>query len=208
MWHARWTNWGLTGTVRWLALRLLAAVPDCPARLWRPGPPLKSLVGPHEHIHLSQCRLPAQVLTVTPLSAPRAVLDRVIRTSTSSRGVWVKTLGSCEHGPFMTACKAPTLGVSYWSDRALRHHPVVEVPATQLLQDPMQKKSGEVFINPAYVTCTRTRQQLSAVRCLDAGCSTTPNHLEDPIISDFKRKCQWNWLVDFAYLSHSPCIRV
>ncbi len=23
-----------------------------------------------------------------------------------------------------------------------------------------------------------------------------------------KRKRQWNWLVDFAYLSHSPCIRV
>ncbi len=29
-------------------------------------------------------------------------------------------------------------------------------------------------------------------------------YLEAPIISDFKRKRQWNWLVDFAYLSHSP----
>ncbi len=29
-----------------------------------------------------------------------------------------------------------------------------------------------------------------------------------PRTSLTKRKCQWNWLVDFAYLSHSPCIRV
>ncbi len=28
-----------------------------------------------------------------------------------------------------------------------------------------------------------------------------------PRTSLTKRKCQWNWLVDFAYLSHSPCIR-
>ncbi len=31
---------------------------------------------------------------------------------------------------------------------------------------------------------------------------TCPDHLW------LKRKHQWNWLVDFAYLSHSPCIRV
>ncbi len=31
---------------------------------------------------------------------------------------------------------------------------------------------------------------------------TCPDHLW------LKRKRKWNWLVDFAYLSHSPCIRV
>ncbi len=56
----------------------------------------------------------------------------------------MKTLESCEHGPFMTAFKAPTLGVLYWPDRALRHHPVVEVPATQLLQDPVQENHTPV----------------------------------------------------------------
>ncbi len=41
---------------------------------------------------------------------------------------------------------------------------------------PYAGKSGEVFINPAYATCTSGRQQLSAVRCLDAGISTTAKH--------------------------------
>ncbi len=39
----------------------------------------------------------------------------------------------------MTAFKALTLGVLGWPDRALGHHPVIEVPAIQLLRDPMQE---------------------------------------------------------------------
>ncbi len=42
-------------------------------------------------------------------------------------------------GSLMTAFKALTLGVLGWPDRALGHHPVIEVPAIQLLRDPMQE---------------------------------------------------------------------
>ncbi len=128
------------------ALRLLAAVPDSLAYLRRPGLPLESLVEPRKRIRLSQSGLPAQVLTVLPLSAPQVGLDRVIRTSTSSRGLWVKALGSCEHGPFLTAFKAPTFGVLGWPNRALGHHPVVEVPVTQLLRDPMQENQERFLL--------------------------------------------------------------
>ncbi len=70
------------------------------------------------------------------------------------------------------AFKAPTLGVLGWPDRALRHHPVIEALATQLLRDPMQ----DIFINPAYATCSRGCQQLSTFRCLDTCSSTTAKH--------------------------------
>ncbi len=42
-----------------------------------------------------------------------------------------KAQWSCEHGPFMMAFKAPTLGVLGWPKRALGCHPFIEAPVTQ-----------------------------------------------------------------------------
>ncbi len=81
----------------------------------------------------------------------------------------MKALGSCEHGPFMTAFKAPTRQGS-------RTPPCSRGSRHSVASGPYAGKSGEVFINPAYATCTRGHQQLSAVRCLDAGILTTAKH--------------------------------
>ncbi len=72
---------------------------------------------------------------------------------------------------FWRPSKPPPLGrQSSWippCSRGSRH---------SVASGPYAGKSGEVFINPAYATCTRGCQQLSAVRCLDAGSSTTAKH--------------------------------
>ncbi len=60
----------------------------------------------------------------------------------------MKALGSCEYGTFMMAFKAPTLGVLGWPDSSLGHHPVVEVPATHLLWDPMQENQERFLLTP------------------------------------------------------------
>lgn len=109
---------------------------------------MESLVRLRKRICLSQCGLLTQILTVPQLTAPRVVLDRVLKTNTSSDTLCtiafrdrVKVLGSCEHGPFMTAFKAHTHLMLGRPDRTLEC-PTREVPATQLLRDPIQEIQG------------------------------------------------------------------
>ncbi len=59
----------------------------------------------------------------------------------------VKVLGSCEHGPFMMAFKAHTHLVLGPPDRTLEC-PTIEVPATQLLRDPIQEIQGRFSTSP------------------------------------------------------------
>ncbi len=56
----------------------------------------------------------------------------------------MKAPGSCEHGPFFDGLQSP----HPWADRALGYHPVVEVPATQLLRDPMQENRERFLLTP------------------------------------------------------------
>lgn len=53
-------------------------------------------------------------------------------------GVWGKALGSCAHGPFMTAFKAHIVDVVGQPDRVIGQLSVLEVPTTHVPQGPMQ----------------------------------------------------------------------
>ncbi len=88
----------------------------------------------------------------------------------------MKALGSCEHGPFWAAFKAPTFGVLGWPNRALGHHPIVEVPVTQLLRDPMQENQERFLLTLPMLAVLADASSFPSCRCLDAGSSTTAKH--------------------------------
>ncbi|XDV26806.1 hypothetical protein PO909_030437 [Leuciscus waleckii] len=154
-------------------------------------PPLESLNKPLKHIHLS-LQPPGSGLNcpaadcVSGSFAFRAVLGQALSTSNASDtpcvpgfGFQGKALGSCAHGLFKTAFKAPTVNVVGQPDRAMGQFPVSEVPTTYVPRGPMQgnlfiTKSSAVVTPHVLPVSTDVRGFLESVNVLAAAVQQVP----------------------------------
>ncbi len=120
---------------------------------------MESLVRPHKHICLSQCGLLNQILNVSSLTAPRAVLDRVLKTNTS---IFNLSFATCSSGRQRLSairspdsCSSTTVGCSAFktSSRFLGR-----------LEKPAQRLAMGVTHRPTWLHYTVSERAISLLR--------------------------------------------